>query len=278
MPKPLKEVVDSQTLRAAVSAAIAALEKDGISIREAGRRYNIPESTIRFHCKRRLLGKPPAPHGHFPSIPLDVSADLASLIKTAATCGFPFSVEDIRHFVGQFVAHHWDGKDDLGLYLRTHCRFTKYMPGKDWMRSFLENNSLSLKKPSTLEKVRKLAESNPWTIYEFFDLLEGVVERLGLQGTPENVYNCDESAFFIDPLGGKVVSAIGDATKRVTAGAGRTCISAMACVSAAGTFLPPLVIFDGKNLQTSWKGSMAMPGTMYAVSGKFLFQLLSENV
>jgi hypothetical protein len=38
-------------LRAAVNAAIAALEKDNISIQEARCQNNVPESTICFHCK-----------------------------------------------------------------------------------------------------------------------------------------------------------------------------------------------------------------------------------
>ena len=71
------------------------------------------------------------------------------------------------------------------------------------MRNFMVNNNLSLKKPGTLEKVRKLAASNPWIIYEFYDLLEEVMIRLKIEKCPENIYNLDESAFFVDPLGGK---------------------------------------------------------------------------
>ena len=102
--------------------------------------------------------------------------------------------------------------------------------GKDWMAAFLLNNNLSLKKPSTVEKVRKVAAGNPWTIYEFYDILEEVIKRLNLHDAPGQIFNADESAFFVDPRGGKVVSHIGDNTKRVISGSGRTCFTVMACV------------------------------------------------
>lgn len=41
----------------------------------------------------------------------------------------------------------------------------------------------------------------------------------------------------------------------------------MGCVSAAGTLLPPLIIFKGQNLWSSWKGTNDLPGTTYACSG-----------
>jgi hypothetical protein len=266
--KRKRPVVDSQSLRAALNDAMEAIRSDGLTIRAAGRTFGVPESTIRFHIKRQRADNAVGNQGRLPSIPLDVAADLASLIKTAAAHGFPFTIQDIKHFVWQFVKDHWEVKDGLGAYLRANCRFINFSPGKDWMHNFLEKNNLSLKKPSTLEKVRKLAAGNPWTINEFYDLLEEVVHRLGISEAPQNIYNCDETAFFIDPVGGKVVSAVGDRTKRVTAGAGRTCFTALACVSAAGTYLPPLVIFQGKNLQSSWKAQHALPCTMYGVSGE----------
>jgi hypothetical protein len=63
-------------------------------------------------------------------------------------------VEDICHFIRQFVEHHWNGKNDLGLYLCTHYRFKNFMPGKDWMKSFLENNALSLTALHTGESLK----------------------------------------------------------------------------------------------------------------------------
>nr|WP_253308817.1 hypothetical protein [Rickettsia endosymbiont of Ceutorhynchus assimilis] len=42
----------------------------------------------------------------------------------------------------------------------------------------------------------------------------------------------------------------------------------MACVSASGCSLPPLIIFQGQNLWSSWKGNNELENTMYGVSEK----------
>jgi hypothetical protein len=84
--------------------------------------------------------------------------------------------------------------------------------------------------------------------------------------SPSHVWNLDETAFFTDPRGVKATSAIGDKAYRIISGCGRSCFTALACVSAAGAVLPPLVIFEGKNSHSTWKGEKALPGTTYACS------------
>ena len=40
----------------------------------------------------------------------------------------------------------------------------------------------------------------------------------------------------------------------------------LATVNADGRVLPPLIIYAGKNLQSTWQGHKDLPGTMYSVS------------
>lgn len=42
----------------------------------------------------------------------------------------------------------------------------------------------------------------------------------------------------------------------------------MACISANGELLPPLIIFQGQNLWSTWKGTKDLENTCYAVSDK----------
>jgi hypothetical protein len=129
---------------------------------------------------------------------------------------------------------------------------------------------LSLQKPGALQKSRKLAETNPFLIYEFYNLLERAARELELSGHPDSARNLDESPFWLDPKSGKVVAETGVKTQRVTAGPGRSCLTLMGCVAANGVAHPPLFIFQGKKLYASWKGtSEDIPaGTTYACSGK----------
>ena len=107
-----------------------AIEEEAISIREAGRRFNVAESTIRAHRQSIILGVPQQTVGRLPCIPFEVSADLASLVREAAQHGFPFSLDDIRMFVAKFIKEHWNCNDELGHYFRANCRFKDFLPGR----------------------------------------------------------------------------------------------------------------------------------------------------
>lgn len=182
----------------AIEQGLAAISESGISIREASRQFQIPATTIRRHRKSKIAAIPLPPQGRLPCLPMQVMSDLAVLVKVAAKHGFPFSHQEIQAFVGSFVKECWQNDDDLGRYLRANCRFTNFIPGKDWMQSFMRLTNLSLKTAGTMEKTRKLAASNPWVIYEFYDILEELVGRLRLENSAGNIWNVDESSFNVN--------------------------------------------------------------------------------
>jgi hypothetical protein len=197
--------------------------------------------------------------------------ELATIIKVSAANGFGFTTDEAKEFVGGYVRRQWMETNEVAHYLHLHCQFGEdKVPGKDWLAKFMKTHHLSLQKPGTLEKTRKLAEANPFLIYEFYDFLEQVAKELQLSDRPECVWNLDESPFWLDPKSGKVMAEIGVKTQRITAGPGRSCLTVMGCVAANGVAHPPLFIFEGKNLYANWKGTSedVPPGTTYACSGK----------
>nr|CAD7588583.1 unnamed protein product [Timema genevievae] len=64
----------------------------------------------------------------------------------------------------------------------------------------------------------------------------------------------------------KLISAVGQKAYKQTEGSGRDNTTVMACVSAAGKALPPLIIYKGANLWTTWKIDYDIPGSFYAAS------------
>ena len=66
------------------------------------------------------------------------------------------------------------------------------------MTDFMVRWNFSNKLPSTLEKSRKLAASDPSIIYHFYDLLEDKINELGISNRPECIWNVDESNLFTD--------------------------------------------------------------------------------
>jgi len=84
----------------------------------------------------------------------------------------------------------------------------------------------------------------------------------------ENVYNMDETGVMLSVLGSSkyLVSAEMQKTHR-GAGAKRTLITAVECISADGRSLPPLIIFPGVDLRSNWVWHEA-PGWQFACSKK----------
>ncbi|XP_041921544.1 uncharacterized protein LOC121685206 [Alosa sapidissima] len=102
-----------------------------------------------------------------------------------------------------------------------------------------------------------------WTSYS----TSALDDRFGLRGTPELIYNCDETGF-----GDK-----GSSRKRVLCGKGQKTVYAQqvttrehvtvhCCVNAAGEAIPPFVIF-AKCLPSTAYGLEGPTNALYGVSG-----------
>jgi hypothetical protein len=124
-------------------------------------------------------------------------------------------------------------------------------------------------KPRALEKSQKVVSRDSFIVYGFNDLIEQEIDRLGLKDRQSHIWNFDESVFCVDPSRGRVVAETGSSAFRVTTDRGRECFTAMAEVNAAGESLSPLIIFRGKNLQSTWKGLSDLPRTTYSVPSEF---------
>ena len=85
---------------------------------------------------------------------------------------------------------------------------------------------------------------------------------------PSHIYNLDETSFSSDPSRIKYVSGIGQKAHRTQEGTGRENTTVLGCCNVAGIGLAPLIIFQGANLWSSWKGPNDLPGTFYACSEK----------
>ena len=142
--------------------------------------------------------------------------------------------------------------------------FKSGKPGPDCFHGFTKRNKLSLKKANMISAARKSCTGNPFIVYDFYEQLSNIISSKKLQA--HQIWNCDESRFPNDPHKCKVVSVKGKTAYKITCGARRENISTLAVVNAAGRVLSHLIIFGGKNMQSTWRGSNALPGTLYGIS------------
>ena len=225
----------------------------GKSIRSTASKYGMSESMLRSRIKKKKAGKELMQPGRKTTFSTVEEKQLAKCIGSMCRLGFSPTRSQIKDMVKDYVLLH---------NLKTP--FKEGRPGKDWLCGFMDRNHLSMKKANMISSARKSSTSNPFIIYDFYDVLEKVVEEKKLE--PHQIWNCDESGFPTDPQKCKVVSVKGEVAYKVTCGAGRENTTTLAVCSAAGRVLDPLIVFSGKNLQSSWGGDKALPNTYYGIS------------
>ena len=192
--------------------------------------------------------------GRPPIFDKDVEKELTECISTMCKLGFSPNKSQLKDIVQNYVTAN-----------NIHTPFTNNRPGKNWVRNFMRRNKLSTKKANIINSARKPSTSNPFLIYDFYDVIEEIIttKKLG----PSQIWNADETGFPMDPQKLKVIAPVGE-VGFTTGGAGQENTTVLGVCNGAGRVLDPLIIFQGKNLQSTWRGNKALPKTFYGVSEK----------
>ena len=138
---------------------------------------------------------------------------------------------------------------------------------KGWWLRFMERwPSLRLRKADGLAQSRANAV-NSVNIKNYFVLLEKTLEEKELFNCPNRIYNMDESGLPLDHNPSKVIAMKGARKVHCRTSGNKMQITILACANAAGTVIPPMVVFQGKRLNPEWtKGEV--PCTLYGMSDK----------
>ena len=133
-----------------------------------------------------------------------------------------------------------------------------------WSRFKKRHPELTARRAESLSKARMAASSRKM-LDTYYDKLQETLTENELMHKPGHIFNCDESGFPLDHKTGRVVTRRGQRhTYTITSG-NKTNITVMACVSAAGYALPPMIIFDRKGLNPEWTDG-EVPGSRYGLS------------
>ena len=112
---------------------------------------------------------------------------------------------------------------------------------------------------------RQATATNPETINNYFDQLEEILVSNSLGSCPSRIYNIDESGFTLQHHPGKRIAVRGQKHVTVPLSNDKTQVTVMACVSAAGSSIPPMVVFKRSNL-TEDLIQGEVPDTLYGLS------------
>ena len=163
--------------------------------------------------------------------------------------GFPCTKEEMFDLVQEYVHVN-----------RIETPFKNRRPGEDWYRGFMKRNpELTFKKAQHLQRVR-LSSRRPDVVLKFYEEWRELLDRVKIgRDTAALILNTDESGFASDPSKLRAVS-------RVSGGSGKHSTTVLACISADGAYLPPLIVFKGGAVQDRWTSGESFPGTCYAAA------------
>ncbi|XP_078571581.1 uncharacterized protein LOC144859166 [Branchiostoma floridae x Branchiostoma japonicum] len=144
-------------------------------------------------------------------------------------------------------------------------RFGGKLPGDKWWRCFRRRHpEISLRCPDTLDRARA-AMSNSSIVGHHFKTLGDIMAKEKLHERPYLIYNADETGMCLNAKKSRVI--VPTASKRApsVSSGGRDHITVMACVSAAGTAIPPMIIFS-KSRPSGNFSEGGPPGAVYTFS------------
>ena len=206
--------------------------KNGMSQREASRKFGIPQATISDHVRGRVAeGALP---GRQPALPVKVESQKAQRVINVSSKG---------HGITRLQLMQQAGKLAQAMEIRTPW---KTHPGKQWWAGFKARNpDVTIRRPEGLSSVRSRA-LNPTIVGEYFILLHSVMNELGLQNQPSTVWNMDETPLNFTHTPVRVVAGKSERSTPGKTGNSREGVTVIACGNASGTVIPPLIIVKGK--------------------------------
>ena len=135
-----------------------------------------------------------------------------------------------------------------------------------WQRFSKRHENLSLRTAAPLSLPRAKAMDRD-TIDHYFEVLESTMRENGIITKPGQIFNCDETGIPLAPKPPKVIAKRGEKNPSYITGDTKAQISVLACVNAAGRWIPPMVIFDRKKLSPAFT-SGEVANTYYGLSSK----------
>lgn len=211
--------------------------------REAETFYKISRATIKRKLKNQHSGKP----GHPKVFTDEEELAFASHLNKLCEFGFPCNELDFRFVIKAY----------LGRQGRTVAMFKNNLPGRDWVKSFLDRHpNLSVRFAANIKRTRAAVDEK--AITEYIQNVKKLVEDL----PPENVYNYDETNMSDDPGRKKIICRRGTKYPERVMNTTKSSISVMFCGNAAGQSIPPYIIYKAENLWTTWTEG-GPPGARY---------------
>ncbi len=230
-------------------AAMKAVIEKGMSVRQAAQLYDVPKSTLGDRISGRVL--PGATSGPPTYLSSEEEEELVTFLCRVAAIGHGRTRQEVIAVVERVLASRGNART-------LTC---------GWWAAFVSRHpKLALRTSATLSLARASA-SDRGALDSYFDELESTLEENELLDKPCLLFNMDETGMPLDPKPPKVVTWKGHKNPSQVSSGIKSQVTVVGCVSAGGQCLPPMVIWDRKNLPPEL-ATDEVPGTIYGLSSK----------
>ncbi|KAF2890589.1 hypothetical protein ILUMI_15584, partial [Ignelater luminosus] len=156
--------------------------------------------------------------------------------------------------------------------------------GVEWMRYFLKRRrNISIRQPEACS-LSRLTSFNPYNVGLFFDNLESVLRRIPQVADGNRIFNLDESGVTTAQKPRKILAEKGSKQVNQCTSAERgALVTICSIVSAAGTYLPPALVFPRKYFKAHMlagvpAGSLGLANTSGWMTSDLFIQVLDHFI
>lgn len=238
--------------------ALHAFRNGDMGFNECCRQFNIPKPTFNRHLKElnsfangevKIIGKQT-------TLPPDVEKDLVNHILMFESLMFGLTITDVRKLAFQIAE-----RNNLPHNFNKETRIA----GKKWFYAFKARHiEISLREPQATSMAR-VKGFNKENVNHFFDILEKLIDENKIDAT--RIYNVDETG--INTVQNKCQKILGRKGKKkigsVSSGERGVNTTFVACASASGNYVPPMLIFKRVRMNNDLKVG-APPGSLVEIS------------
>ncbi|KAF2905345.1 hypothetical protein ILUMI_00828 [Ignelater luminosus] len=279
--KPKERKIGTVTAKQ-MSAAVDLVLKDNYSIRAAAERFNIKFQTLhRYVTKKRrnpdipLAGMAPnyAVRRIFSAEQED---ELGEYITKCSKMAYGISTKECRKLAFEMAI-----RNNIKVPDSWHvCKSA----GVEWMRHFLKRcRNISIRQPEACS-LSRLTSFNPYNVGLFLDNLESVLRRIPQVADGNRIFNLDESGVTTTHKPRKILAEKGSKQVNQCTSAERgALITICSIVSAAGTYLPPALVFPRKYFKAHMlagapAGSLGLANTSGWMTSDLFIQVLDHFI
>ena len=242
-----------------IKRAIGAFRRGDMGLNQAAERYEVPKATLSRHEKNqnKIVNEDVKFYGGMSCLGGHLEKELVDHCLTLEERFFGLTMNELRQLAFELaeangIAHNFF-KDEK-------------MAGKKWYYLFMKRHpELSPRQPESTSMARAQAFNKP-RVEAFLQMLGDLYDKYKV--TPVRLYNMDETSLSVQDGQRKILGRRGKKQIRALtsqeSGESSTCV---VCCSAAGNFIPTMVIYKRKRMKPELTNG-GPPGAVYSCQEK----------